>query len=100
MSPQELLASRRDVLRHLASGGVLLLSTTWLPSSRAAPNARAHHSATSASVPVTAWVRISPDGTVTLVASQSEMGQGITTTLAAALADELDLPLESVRIEF
>lgn len=100
MSPQELLASRRDVLRHIASGGVLLLSTTWYALSRAAPNVPAHHSATAASVPVTAWVRISPDGTVTLVASQSEMGQGITTTLAAALADELDLPLEGVRIEF
>jgi isoquinoline 1-oxidoreductase beta subunit len=34
------------------------------------------------------------------MASQSEMGQGSTTTLAAALADELYLSLDAVRIEF
>jgi isoquinoline 1-oxidoreductase beta subunit len=89
-------ASRRDVLRYAAGAGVLLLSATWHAPSRAADG----HRATPESVPVTAWIRIAPDGAVTLVASQSEMGQGITTTLAAALADELDLPLQSVRIEF
>src|SRR6185437_7687287 len=52
------------------------------------------------SAAVTAWVRISPDNTVTLVASQSEMGQGSTTTLAAVLADELYIPFEQVGLEF
>jgi isoquinoline 1-oxidoreductase beta subunit len=45
-------------------------------------------------------VRVAADGSVTLVASQSEMGQGVTTTLAAALADELYLAWGSVAIEF
>jgi isoquinoline 1-oxidoreductase beta subunit len=49
---------------------------------------------------VTAWVRISREGPVTLVASQSEMGQGTSTTLAAALAHELYLSWESVRVQF
>ncbi len=88
-------ASRRDVLRYAASAGVLLLSATWDAPSRA----DGRHSRAPA-VPLTAWIRIASDGAVTLIASQSEMGQGITTTLAAALADELDLPLDSVRIEF
>jgi len=100
MSPQELQVSRRDVLRYVAGGGVLLLSSTWYPPGRAAPNAATDGTASAGAVPVTAWVRIAPNGTVTLIASQSEMGQGITTTLAAALADELCLPLESVRLEF
>lgn len=52
------------------------------------------------SLPVTAWVRVAPSGEVTLMASQSEMGQGISTTMAAALAHELYLRLDSVRIEF
>src|SRR5690242_10710526 len=47
-------------------------------------------------MPVTAWVRISPDNSITLIASQSEMGQGTTTTLAAILADELYLPAGSM----
>ena len=49
---------------------------------------------------VTAWVQIAPDNSVTLIASQSEMGQGITTTLAAALADELYLSPAHVAIFF
>jgi isoquinoline 1-oxidoreductase subunit beta len=49
---------------------------------------------------LTAWVRIGRDSAVTVIASQSEMGQGITTTLAAAIADELYLPLEKVAIAF
>lgn len=86
--------SRRDVLRW-AAGGALVLSAGWFPS--AARSQPATHGGAS---PITAWVRIAGDGSVTLIASQSEMGQGITTTLAAALADELYLPWGSVGIEF
>jgi isoquinoline 1-oxidoreductase beta subunit len=45
-------------------------------------------------------VRIAPDNSITLIASQSEMGQGVTTTLADALAHELFVPLDAVSIEF
>ncbi|HMU61825.1 MAG TPA: xanthine dehydrogenase family protein molybdopterin-binding subunit, partial [Gemmatimonadales bacterium] len=37
-----------------------------------------------------AFLRLSPDGTVTVVIGRSEMGQGPTTGLAMILADELD----------
>ncbi len=40
-------------------------------------------------VELTAWVRITPRRTLELVVSQAEMGQGISTTLPAILADEL-----------
>jgi isoquinoline 1-oxidoreductase beta subunit len=40
-------------------------------------------------VALTDWVRITRDDRVTLVVSQAEMGQGISTTLPAILADEL-----------
>ena len=56
--------------------------------------------AASEAASITAWVRIGRDGSVAVVASQSEMGQGITTSLAAAIADELYLPLEKVAIAF
>jgi len=49
---------------------------------------------------VTAWLRITPNDTYTIVASQSEMGQGTSTTLAATMADELDLGWDQVHIEF
>lgn len=98
---------RREVLRWAAAGGGLVLCGAWRPS-RAAGVAlassedgdRSAARRSGAAGLVTAWVRIAPDGSVTLVASQSEMGQGATTTLAAALADELYLPWEGIRIEF
>jgi len=50
-------------------------------------------------VPLTAWVRVTPDNLVTLVVSQAEIGQGISTTLPAILADELGADWATVRLE-
>jgi isoquinoline 1-oxidoreductase beta subunit len=46
------------------------------------------------------WVRISADGTVTVVIDRSEMGQGVTTGLATLVAEELEVGLDQLRIEF
>jgi isoquinoline 1-oxidoreductase beta subunit len=48
---------------------------------------------------ITAWVRIAPDNRVTLIVSQAEIGQGISTTLPAILADELGANWDSVQLE-
>jgi isoquinoline 1-oxidoreductase beta subunit len=45
------------------------------------------------------WVRIGADNTVTIVVSQAEIGQGISTTLPAILADELGADWSKVRLE-
>lgn len=45
------------------------------------------------------WVKIARDGSVTVVMSKSEMGQGVHTSLAMILADELDANWASVRTE-
>ncbi len=45
------------------------------------------------------YVKIAADGTVTLIAPRAEMGQGVQTTLAALVAEELDVDLAEVRIE-
>ena len=42
------------------------------------------------------WLVIGPDG-ITVVTPRAEMGQGIHTTLAALVAEELDVPFETVR---
>lgn len=49
------------------------------------------------STPLNPWVIINADG-VTVIAPQAEMGQGISTTLAALVAEELDVDWEQVRV--
>lgn len=44
------------------------------------------------------WVRIDGDGTVTLAISKSEMGQGVRTSLAMILADELGAEWSRIKI--
>lgn len=45
------------------------------------------------------FVKIASDNTITVIAPRSEMGQGISTTLAALVAEELDVPLAMLRVE-
>lgn len=49
--------------------------------------------------PFDAWLRLAPDGAVTLIVAKSEMGQGVFGTLPMILAEELDLDWTRVRIE-
>ena len=51
-------------------------------------------------IPLNAWIRIGPNDEVTLISSQSEMGQGIMTTLPAVLAEELGANWDHIKIEF
>ena len=50
-------------------------------------------------VALNGWIKIAPDGAVVLAMPRSEMGQGVHTALAMLAAEELDVPLASVRIE-
>ena len=46
------------------------------------------------------WVRINSDDTVTVVIDRAEMGQGVVTSLATLIAEELEVELSRVRTEF
>jgi isoquinoline 1-oxidoreductase beta subunit len=50
-------------------------------------------------VALNGWVKVSPDNSVTVVMTQAEMGQGIHTTLAMLLADEMDADWSTVKLE-
>lgn len=43
-------------------------------------------------------IRIEPDGTASFALPRAEVGQGITTSSAMLIAEELDLPLDKVRV--
>src|SRR5687768_5467659 len=47
-----------------------------------------------------AFLRITPDDKVTVIIGKSEMGQGIYTGLAMAVAEELDIDPKRVTVEF
>lgn len=45
------------------------------------------------------YLKIGSDDTVTVIVPRAEMGQGVTTTLAALVAEELDVDFDSVEVE-
>jgi isoquinoline 1-oxidoreductase subunit beta len=45
------------------------------------------------------FVKIDASGKITVIAPRAEMGQGVSTTLAAFVAEELDVPLSMITVE-
>ena len=45
------------------------------------------------------WIRVLPDGTITLIVPSSEMGQGVNTSLSMILAEELEADWRSIKTE-
>src|SRR5262245_29461104 len=90
--------SRRRFMQTIGgSSGALLLSVSW-PAAGAILKGIGRPTLSAGEVALTAWVRIAPDNEVTLMVSQAEIGQGISTTLPALLADELGADWSTVRL--
>ena len=97
----EKVSRRFFVSASIAAGGGLLIGYSLSWSSLIADVFAASTQGKSGSdIPLNAWIRISPNNEVTLISSQSEMGQGIMTTLPAVLAEELGADWKRVKIEF
>jgi isoquinoline 1-oxidoreductase subunit beta len=83
---------RREFLQGLAAGGLLLvISATGCRISDDAHDEGPFEPAV--------YLRIGTDGEVTVIAHRSEFGQGIKTSLAMAVADELEADWARVHIE-
>ncbi len=91
-----LRVNRRQFLRVTAvAGGGMLLATYVEPFGISS----AFATDTAADFTPNAWIRITPDGTVTIIAQNPEIGQGVKTMLPMIIADELDVDWKSVKIE-
>lgn len=92
--------SRRGFLKALAAGGLLLaLDAALAPlDALAAPGAPSTAHVPRATHDPLVWLAIAPSGIVTIVVARSEMGQGSRSTLALAIADELEADRAQVRL--
>src|SRR5215831_14470061 len=86
--------SRRAFLKATAAHGALLIA------GRLDTNELLAQAALRPGTPINAWVAVAADGSVTLQCAHSEMGQGISTTFAAVIADELDADWEHCEVVF
>ncbi len=85
------------IAASVAAGGLSLgLVTTTMRKSR---TAGASLSGPGGSFQPNAFIRIAPDGVVTLIAKQMEVGQGVKTSLPMVLAEELDVDWQRVVVE-
>jgi isoquinoline 1-oxidoreductase subunit beta len=91
---------RRRTLLLGAAGAAGTLVVGWgaLPP-RSRLGRRALWTPAPGEVALNGWIKIAPDGAVVLAMPRSEMGQGVHTALPMLAAEELDVPLASVRIE-
>jgi isoquinoline 1-oxidoreductase beta subunit len=88
---------RRQFLRATAVAGGGLLLTSYLGAFGAASPLAASEPA--ADFVPNAFIRLSPDGLVTIVAKNPEVGQGVKTMLPMLIAEELDVDWKDVRVE-
>ncbi len=81
---------RREFLKALG-GGIIIFFYVGVPAALAARRRRGEYPED-----LNAYLRIGADGRVTCFTGKIEMGQGVVTSLAQMLADELDVGLDSV----
>jgi isoquinoline 1-oxidoreductase subunit beta len=83
---------RRAFLQVAAAGGGGMLIGLYFKPSLVAQG--------QAVIPVpNSFIRIAPDGIVTIISKNPEIGQGVKTSLPMMIADELDVDWKDVRIE-
>lgn len=87
---------RRDFLKLGAAAGGGLLLAIYLPDPA---SAAVDPPAGTAPFAPSAFLRIAPDGIVTITVAKSDMGQGVRTALPMIVAEELDADWADVRIE-
>src|ERR1700758_998238 len=90
--------NRRSFLRVSAIAGGGLLISAYIDPRETLASSQAQAPPAPNLTP-SAFIRISPEGIVTITAKNPEIGQGVRTMLPMLIADELDAAWKDVRIE-
>jgi isoquinoline 1-oxidoreductase subunit beta len=86
--------TRREFLGATGMLGAGLIISVYLP------GCRGQVTASGKPLAPNAWLRIAPDGSISVLVDRSEMGQGVATALPMLIAEELEADWSDVRIEF
>lgn len=95
-APSAALTRRRFLQGALAAGGGLVLAYYVRSSGRAQV---AHAASLEDTFAPNDFIRVAPDGTVTIYSARPEVGQGIKTSLPMVVAEEMDADWHHVRVE-
>lgn len=88
----------RRAFFRLLGGGLVVLSLFRDTSAQESGGSRQRGRGAPVPRQLGAWLHVADDGTVTAFTGKAEVGQNARTSLTQAVADELNLPLESVRL--
>ena len=88
---------RGFLLSGLGAAGALVVGWGVLPA-RSRLGSADTLAAADGEIGLNGWIKVAADGTVLLAMPRSEMGQGVHTAFAMLVAEELDVPLASVRL--
>jgi isoquinoline 1-oxidoreductase beta subunit len=92
------LTRRKAIIGGTLGGGVLSVGF-WLVRERDRLGSRTLFDVKADEAGLNGWVKIARDDSVTVAVPRAEMGQGIQTTLAMLVAEEMDARWEQVRVE-
>ena len=86
--------SRRDFVKTSAAAGGALVLGFHLPGRVAQADGGGGYAMPNA------WVKVAADNQVTIMVARSEMGQGVSTSLPMLVAEELDVDINKIKVEF
>ena len=90
--------SRRRFLQGIVASAGLVIAWSSVPANSLKPLAKAQRAKRSLPTNVDSYLAVNANGTITLATGKVEFGQGIQTGFAQLVAEELDVPLERIKV--